>query len=90
MLAIVPIHRRRRGGYRHSLFRFLTLTGLLLLVYTLLAFGPVPEVGPGGGVIRRNVDQNVDATPLFYTDHDSLPALERELLEERERLLQGR
>ncbi len=77
-------HGERRGG-QSPLFRLFAFAGALALLYLFLAFGPVPELGQEGGVMRRNLDENVDATPLFYTDHDSLPALERELLRDRER-----
>ena len=58
--------------------------GLLVLAgfIALLALGPTP-----GSVLQHNLDQDVQATALFYMDLDEMPALERrlaELLEENE------
>jgi len=63
-----------QSGKRHRLQRFLVgMTGLMLLFCTL-AF-----TSPRGPVVQRNLEEGVDATPLFYTESDRLPGLERQL-----------
>ena len=46
-------------------------TVLLLLVVVLLMQGYTPP-GPAGDVIRNNLENEIDATPLFYTEAESL------------------
>jgi len=58
--------------------------GLLVLAgfIALLALGPTP-----GSVLQHNLDQEVQATALFYMDLDEMPALEQRLetiLDEKE------
>jgi hypothetical protein len=58
--------------------------GLLVLAgfIALLALGPTP-----GSVLQHNVDQEIQATALFYMDLEEMPALEQRLetiLEEKE------
>ena len=50
--------------------------GLLLLVafIALLATGPTP-----GAVLKHNLDQEIQATALFYMDLDRMPEIERRL-----------
>ena len=55
----------------------LGLLGLLLL-FGLLAAGPLPP-GAAGAVIERNNRQDVQATALFYMDLESMPELEKRL-----------
>jgi len=57
------------------------LVGLLLLggLIALLAMGPTP-----GPVLRNNMEQDIQATALFYMDLDEMQELEQRL----ERLLE--
>jgi len=47
------------------------LAGVLLLAGTILVLmqGYAPS-GPAGAVLRNNLQQGIDATPLFYTEVD--------------------
>jgi hypothetical protein len=60
------------------------VAGLVVLVgfIALLATGPTP-----GPVLQHNLDQEIQATALFYMDFDEMQNLERRLetlLEEKE------
>jgi hypothetical protein len=50
--------------------------GLLLLggLIAVLAMGPAP-----GPVLRNNIEQDIEATALFYMDLDDMQELERRL-----------
>ena len=51
--------------------RFLAGTLLLTVVVLLLMQGYAPP-GPVGEVLRNNLQNHIDATPLFYTEVESL------------------
>lgn len=66
------------GVKRHRLRRFMLGSVGLLALFGVLAFST-----PRGAVVQRNVHEDVDATPLFYTESDRLPELERQLSKDR-------
>ena len=43
-----------------------------------LAFGNPPP-GITGEIIRHNIAENIDATPIFYGDVENMPELEKAL-----------
>ena len=51
--------------------KFLAGTALLAAAVVLLMQGYTPP-GPAGEVFRNNLRHDIDATPLFYTDVESL------------------
>ena len=51
--------------------KFAAGTVLLAAVVVLLMQGYTPP-GPAGEVFRNNLRYDIDATPLFYTEVDSL------------------
>lgn len=51
--------------------KFVAGTLLLTLVVLLLMQGYTPP-GPAGEVFRNNLRNRIDATPLFYTEVESL------------------
>jgi len=51
--------------------RFLAGTLLLTVFIILLMQGYAPP-GPAGDVLRNNLQNRIDATPLFYTEVESL------------------
>ena len=64
-----------KKSQRHSglvaAMQFLAGTVLLAAVVVLLMQGYTPP-GPAGEVFRNNLRHDIDATPLFYTEVDSL------------------
>ncbi len=56
-------NKGRRGGWA----RLAAAAVLLSVLYLILAKGCAPP-GAAGEVIRRNLGNSVDATPLFYTE----------------------
>jgi hypothetical protein len=59
---------------------------LLAAVLAFLITGPgLP--GPAGTIIQRNIDQDIQATALFYMDLDRMPEIQEDLevlLEQRD------
>jgi hypothetical protein len=54
--------------------------GVLILAFVL--FAATLDIIPIGGehsVIRNNLEEKIDATPLFYSESEELPRLEAEL-----------
>ena len=63
-----------RAEYRPNLAAWARfVVGLLLLLGTILTLmqGYTPP-GPAGEVFRNNLLHDIDATPLFYTEVESL------------------
>ncbi len=58
--------------------RFFIGLFILGLLFLMLAFGPMPT-GVLGWTLRNNRAQNIDASPLFYTDVERMPILEQSL-----------
>ncbi len=64
---------RRRGGSRGRAARLaLGMLGLGALALLLSQAGRLP--GPAGDAIRRNADDDRDATALFYSEVNGWPA----------------
>ncbi len=62
-----PAGRARLGAWAKFIVGALLLIGLVLA----LMQGYTPP-GPAGDVFRNNQHSHIDATPLFYTDVESL------------------
>ena len=61
-------------------FKFIVGLALLLALFLALT-GIEPPPGVAGEVLRHNRAEGIDASPLFYCDHDSMMSLEAGLLE---------
>jgi hypothetical protein len=73
--------RLQNGGRRPGdWLRFLTGLVLLGLVVAVLASGYSPP-GVLGEVLRHNQDNDIDASPLFYTEVEHMHELETGLAE---------
>jgi len=62
--------------------KFLTGIFILAVVFAFFSSGFTPP-GVFGEVLRHNQKQNIDASPLFYSDLDIMPQLERGVRELR-------
>lgn len=63
--------QRRRHGHLTAWARFLAGVTLLVCAVLVLMQGYTPP-GLAGEVFRNNMRNGIDATPLFYTDVESL------------------
>ena len=71
---------------KKSWFRF--ILGILLLTAFVLVvtIAPVPA-GFAGDVIRHNIEEGIDATPLFYSEFEEMSEWENDLRIMRKNLL---
>jgi hypothetical protein len=70
-----PRVREGRRGDLAAWARF-AVGGLLLACLVLLLTQGFAPPGPAGEVFRNNLQRGIDATPLFYTEVESLAASE--------------
>jgi hypothetical protein len=61
------------GGSRSSAWARLIAGTLLLTAAVLLLMRGYTLPGPAGEVFRNNLQNGIDATPLFYTEVETLP-----------------
>jgi hypothetical protein len=66
------------NGLARRLFRFAVGLALLALAVLFFASGYAPP-GPAGEVLRHNQANDIDASPLFYTEVEHMSALEDSL-----------
>lgn len=67
-----------RSNRTQGILKF--IVGVLFLASVLTA--AVLDIIPVGGensVVRNNLEEKIDATPLFYSESEELPRLEAEL-----------
>ena len=50
----------------------------LLLILIAASAGLIPSAQLGG-VIEHNMSEKIDATPLFYTESEDMPRLEKDV-----------
>ena len=72
----MTLHSRRDLTGR--LLRFGLALALVGLALALLVAGPRPP-GMAGEIIQRNLEQDVQATALFYMDLERMPRIEERL-----------
>ncbi|GBE29079.1 MAG TPA: hypothetical protein ENH10_10340 [Bacteroidetes bacterium] len=65
------------GNHIKRIRRFLIASAGLLALFAVLAFAK-----PCDPIVQRNIEKRGNATPLFYTESDRLPELERQLKED--------
>lgn len=69
---------RRRYELTVRWLRFCLALALVGAVLSILVSGVRPR-GTVGEIIERNLEQDVQATALFYTDLDRMPEIENRL-----------
>jgi hypothetical protein len=70
------LHSRRAITGR--LFRFALAVAAVAAAMAVLVSAPPPP-GRAGAIIRRNLEQDVQASALFYMDLERMPRLEERL-----------
>jgi hypothetical protein len=67
-----------KSNRAEAILRF-AIGALILLSVLIAATLDIIPVGGENSVIRNNLEEKIDATPLFYSESEELPRLEAEL-----------
>jgi hypothetical protein len=60
------------------ILKFALGVAILMSILIAAALDIIP-VGGENSVVRNNLEEKIDATPLFYSESDEMPRLEAEL-----------
>ena len=68
------VNKSASSGWFKFCLGLILVVGLMVVIVHL----PVPE-GFGGEVIRNNLENDIDASPLFYTEVDNIFEMSRDV-----------